>query len=131
VATAANSRLTADFLDLTGLWRQQGPVQRTRIIHLFCVVYPCLALAVYYWHREPQALIQIGGISQGFMLPLIAGATLFLRLRDTDRRVGPIFLTDILTWLAFFAISAVAAYSIFDLASKSLMPVLTRLGSSS
>ena len=43
------------------------------------------------------------------MLPLIAGATLYLRQRDTDRRVGPIFLTDILTWLAFFAITAVAA----------------------
>ena len=26
VATAANSRLTADFLDLTGIWRQHGPV---------------------------------------------------------------------------------------------------------
>jgi Mn2+/Fe2+ NRAMP family transporter len=128
VATAANSRLTADFLDLTGLWRQHGPVQRTRIIHLFCVLYPCLALGVYYGHREPQALIQIGGIAQGFMLPLIAGATLYLRQRDTDRRVGPIFLSDILTWLAFFAISAVAAYSIFDLGSKLLLPVFTRLG---
>ncbi len=29
------------------------------------------------------------------MLPLIAGATLYLRQRDTDRRVGPSFLTDI------------------------------------
>ena len=44
------------------------------------------------------------------MLPLIAGATLYLRQRDTDRRVGPTFLSDILTWLAFFAITAVAEF---------------------
>ncbi len=126
VATAANSRLTADFLDLTGIWRQHGPVQRTRVIHAFCVLYPCLALGVYYAYREPQALIQAGGLAQGMMLPLIAGAAIYLRQRDTDRRVGPIFLTDILTWLAFFAITAVAAYSVF-VGAKGLLPVVTRL----
>ena len=122
----ANSRLTADFLDLTGIWRQHGPVQRTRVIRAFCVLYPCLALGVYFAYREPQALIQAGGLAQGMMLPLIAGATIFLRQRDADRRVGPIFLTDILTWLAFFAISAVAGYSIF-VGTKGLLPVVTRM----
>jgi hypothetical protein len=48
------------------------------------------------------------------MLPFIAGATLYLRQRDADRRVGPSFLSDILTWFAFFSISAVALYSSFD-----------------
>jgi Mn2+/Fe2+ NRAMP family transporter len=123
VATAANSRLTADFLELTGLWRQSGPIQRTRVIHLFCVLYPCLALGFYYWHREPQAMIKIGGIAQALMLPLIAGAALFLRQRDTDRRVAPIFLSDILTWMAFFAISSVAAYTIFGFAAT-LLPAV-------
>jgi hypothetical protein len=89
------------------------------------VLYPCLSLGLYYAYREPQGLIKVGGIAQGLMLPLIAGATLFLRQRDTDRRVGPIFLTDMLTWIAFFAISAVAAYSTWDLVSKSLLPVVT------
>src|SRR3954447_23437150 len=127
VATAANSRLTADFLDLTGFWPQHGPAQRTRVTHLFCVLYPALSLSLYYAYREPQALIKIGGIAQGLMLPLIAGATLYLRQRDTDRRVGPIFLTDILTWLAFFAITAVAAYSIFDLVTKTFLPVVAKV----
>jgi Mn2+/Fe2+ NRAMP family transporter len=121
VATAANSRLTADFLDLTGVWRQHGPVQRTWVIRLFCVVYPCLALGVYFAFREPQGLIKVGGISQGLMLPLIAGAALYLRQRDADRRVGPSFLSDMLTWLAFFAITAVAAYSTYDFVSKTFL----------
>jgi hypothetical protein len=33
----------------------------------------------------------------------------------TDRGVGPTFLSDIFTWLAFFAITAVAGYSVCGL----------------
>jgi Mn2+/Fe2+ NRAMP family transporter len=115
VATAANSRLTADFLNLVGLWRPAGPAARDRVVKLFCVMYPTLALGLYYAFREPQSLIKAGGIAQALMLPLIAGATLYLRGRDDDRRVGPTFLTDMFTWLAFFGITAVAAYSVFGL----------------
>jgi Mn2+/Fe2+ NRAMP family transporter len=115
VATAANSRLTADFLDLTGLWKVRRAVGRERTIRFFCVVYPLLSLALYFLIREPKGLVTFGGYAQGLMLPLIAGATLYLRLRDTDRRVAPIFLTDVLAWFAFFAISAVAIYSVYDL----------------
>ena len=115
VATAANSRLTVDFLGLTGLYRPGGPRDRNRMVKVFCVIYPVLALGLYYAFREPQGLIKAGGIAQALMLPLIAGSTLYLRGRDVDRRVGPAFLSDIFTWLAFFGISAVAAYSVWGL----------------
>jgi Mn2+/Fe2+ NRAMP family transporter len=118
VATAANSRLTADFLNLAGLWRQPGMKSRERTIRFFCVVYPVLALSLYYAFREPQGLIKAGGIAQGLMLPLITGATLYIRGRDTDRRVGPMFLSDVFSWLAFFAITAVACYSVYDLGGQ-------------
>src|SRR5208337_323451 len=100
---------------LVGLWRPSGPAARERVIMLFCVIYPSLALGLYYAFREPQSLIKAGGIAQALMLPLIAGATLYLRGRDDDRRVGPTFLTDMFTWLAFFGITAVAVYSVFGL----------------
>ena len=118
VATAANSRLTADFLNLAGVWKQPTQKARERAVRAFCVGYPLLALGLYYAFREPQGLIQVGGIAQGLMLPLIAGATLYLRNRDNDRRVGPTFLSDACCWLAFFAITAVAGYSAYDLARK-------------
>ena len=120
VATAANSRLTADFLNLAGIWPQVGARSRERATRAFCVLYPLLALGLYYAFREPVGLIKVGGIAQGLMLPLISGATLYLRGRDTDRGVGPSFLSDIFCWLAFFLISGVASYTIFDLARKSL-----------
>ncbi len=118
VATAANSRLTADFLDLTGIWRGHALAGRERTVKAFCVGYPLLALGLFFAVREPKSLVAIGGYAQGLMLPVIAGATLYLRNRDTDRRVGPIFLTDIFVWLAFFAITAVAGFSVYDLADK-------------
>lgn len=120
VATAANSRLTADFLNLTGLWRFDDAQGRDRVIRVFCVLYPLGALSLYYATREPQFLIKVGGIAQGIMLPIIAGATLYLKQRDADRRVGPAFLTDVLTWLAFFGISIVAIYGVWDIVSKAL-----------
>ena len=55
------------------------------------------------------------------MLPLISGATLYLKQRDPDHRVAASHLSDILTWLAFFAISAVALYSTQDLFRKLVM----------
>src|SRR5262249_48970477 len=113
------SRLTADFLHLSGIWRVHDPRGRERVIRTFCILYPLLAVSVYFGFREPQSLIKVGGIAQGLMLPMISGAALFLKQRDSDRQVGPAFLTDILTWLAFFAISGVAIYGVYDLVGKS------------
>jgi len=120
VATAANSRLTVDFLKLIGLWRPEGPEGRERMVRVFCVIYPILALGLYYAFREPQGLIKAGGIAQALMLPLIAGATIYLRRRDNDPRVGPSVLSDVFTWLAFVGITAVASYSVYDLARSLL-----------
>jgi manganese transport protein len=114
VATAGNSRMTADFLARIGVWRAGEPAQRDRFVKLFCVVYPTLSLGLYYAFREPQGLIKAGGIAQALMLPFIAGATIYLRRRETDPSVAPSRLSDVLTWIAFVAITTVAVYSIFD-----------------
>ncbi|MFI5460081.1 MAG: Nramp family divalent metal transporter [Isosphaerales bacterium] len=125
VATAGNSRLTADFLGRLGLRLAAGPANREWLVKLFCVIYPTLSLGLYYAFREPQGLIKAGGIAQALMLPFIAGATIYLRRRDTDRRVGPSWLSVILTWIAFFAVTAVAVYSSFDQV-KGMLPGFIR-----
>ncbi len=114
VATAANSRLTVDFLHRAGIWQPASPAARDRMVKVFCVIYPAASLGLYYAYREPKALITAGGIAQAMMLPFIAGATIYLRRRDADPRVQPSRLSDILTWLAFLAISGVAVYSTFN-----------------
>ncbi len=126
VATAGNSRLTADFLGRLGRWNVTGPTERARVVRIFCVVYPTLSLGLYYLFREPQGLIKAGGIAQALMLPFIAGATIYLRRRDIDRRVGPSPASDVLTWVAFLAITAVAVYGIVDQARSALAAVTPR-----
>jgi Mn2+/Fe2+ NRAMP family transporter len=125
VATAGNSRLTADFLGHLGLGLATGHANRQRLVRLLCVVYPTLSLGLYYAFREPQGLIKAGGIAQALMLPFIAGATIYLIRRDPDHRVGPSRLSILLTWIAFLAVTAVAAYSSFDQA-KGLLSVFVR-----
>jgi Mn2+/Fe2+ NRAMP family transporter len=120
VATAGNSRLTVDFLGLLRIWDPHTPGQRDRLVKLFCILYPAISLVVYYAFREPQGLIKAGGMAQALMLPLISGATIYLRRRDGDPRVNPSLASDVFTWIAFVSISAVAAYSIYDMASKLL-----------
>ncbi len=115
VATAGNSRLTADFLALVGVVPQgrQGPREAT--IRAFCVFYPLLAFGLYVLVREPGNLVKVGGYAQGLMLPLIAGAALYLSRRDRDPRVEPNPLTKGLVIFAFLSITAVALYSLVDL----------------
>ena len=100
----------------SGIWRHSRPrrtgTDRSRSSACSIRSWPWASITP---SASPRALIKAGGIAQALMLPLIAGATLYLRKRDADRRVGPTFLTDILTWLAFFGISAVAVYSVFGL----------------
>ena len=82
--------MTADFLEPARYpGARSRAAEREWIVKLFCVIYPTLALGLYYAFREPQGLIKAGGIAQALMLPFIAGATIYLRRRDADRRVGP------------------------------------------
>ncbi|MDB5349435.1 MAG: mntH 1 [Planctomycetota bacterium] len=118
VATAGNSRLTADFLNLSGFWPQKTPVDRERIVKVFCVVYPLLSLGIFLAYSNPLKLITIGGAAQALMLPLIAGATLYLRYRDTDPRVAPSKVADLLSWTAFLGMTAVSVYYLGELALK-------------
>ena len=127
VATAANSRLTADFLHQLGLWKLAEPAARNFLVKVFCVLYPTLSLGLYYAFREPKGLIVAGGVAQSLMLPFIAGATLYLRQRDADRRVGPSFLSDIFTWIAFFSMTGVAIYSSYDQLPRLLASLMMSL----
>ncbi len=114
VATAANSRMTADFLNLGGFWRQKGPQDRERTVRFFCVLYPILAVILFLLYPAPLGLIMVGGAAQALMLPLIAGATLYLRYRDTDPRVAPSKLADLMSWIALLGTASVAVYTVGD-----------------
>ena len=79
--------------------------QRDRVVRTFCVV-PCVRLSLI----SPFANLRHSSRSAASLrndAPRHRGAHSTSN-SDADRRVSPAFISDILTWLAFFAISGVA-----------------------
>jgi Mn2+/Fe2+ NRAMP family transporter len=123
VASASHSRLSADFLSLTGIVRYTEPTARPKWIKRFCIFFPALALALYFWQRDPKLMVIIGGYCQGVTLPIISIAALYLRYKKTDRRLAPSWISDAGLWLAVILITAVAAYAITpDAVKEKFMP---------
>ncbi len=124
VASASHSRLTSDFLSLAGFVHFDSAAPRRTCIRRFCVFFPTLALVLYLVFRDPRAMVVFGGFFQAATLPIISGATIYLRYRRTDSRLAPSRLSDVLLWVAVISITVVAAYAIRDWAMNQLWPAL-------
>jgi manganese transport protein len=122
VASASHSRLTTDFLSLGGFIRIDSAEPRRICIRRFCVFFPLLALLLYFTFRDPRLMTIIGGFVQAATLPVISGATLYLRYRRTDPRIAPSRLSDICLWLAAISITIVAGYALWDWSLTQLWP---------
>ncbi|MSR59691.1 MAG: hypothetical protein EXS05_18955 [Planctomycetaceae bacterium] len=114
IASAGHSRLTADFLNMAGFVKLDNAYSRRRMIRILCVFYPLLALALYLWLGEPKEMVTFGGFAQGITLPVIAGATVFLRYRRTDPRIAPSKLSDVCLWIAFALLTLFAGKALWD-----------------
>ncbi|MBX7166060.1 MAG: Nramp family divalent metal transporter [Pirellulales bacterium] len=125
VASAANSRLTADFLGLVKAVRYRSDAQRHWWTGVFCVIYPAVGLLLYLYYRDPKLMVIIGGFVQAATLPIIAGAALYLRYRRTDPRLAPSRWSDFWLWFAFVTITIVAVFAIDAATGGNLMQILT------
>ena len=112
LSCAANSRLTADFLNLMGFANSKNPEQRASIIRKFCLIYPCLALFFYVVARDPTLMVKIGGIAQAMTLPMIASAAVYFRWYKLNPAIRPTALTGGLVLVALVSIWIVALYAV-------------------
>ncbi len=124
VASASNSRLTADFLDLSKIVRFTASDDRMRWIRYGCIFYPLLAMVLYLWVGDPKAMVILGGFFQAATLPVISGAAIYLRYRRTDPRLAPSRVSDVCLWLAFASIAIVALYAIPVWLVNDLLPAI-------
>jgi Mn2+/Fe2+ NRAMP family transporter len=112
VSSASNGRLLADFMGLTRTVKYTQPGQRQRWIVRFSCILPMIGLVLYLIYGDPNLMVIIGGFFQAATLPIIAGATLYLRYFRTDKRLAPSIWSDTLLWVAFLTIAAVSLYAI-------------------
>ncbi|MGE3315818.1 MAG: Nramp family divalent metal transporter, partial [Planctomycetaceae bacterium] len=124
VASASNSRLTADFLNISKIVRFQAAEDRARWIRYGCIFYPILALVFYLWWGDPKAMVVLGGFFQAATLPIISGAAVFLRYRRLDPRIAPSRWFDACLWFAFVTITIVAIYAISSWGMENLWPLI-------
>lgn len=99
VATASLARVVPDGLRVMGL----GPTNEVSYqtwIRGFSVVFPFLCVLAYSVFSQPAALVLIGGVMQGIMLPMLAGAALYFRYKRSDSRISPKILWDLFLWVS-------------------------------
>jgi Mn2+/Fe2+ NRAMP family transporter len=118
LSCAANSRMVTDFLSIVGLMAHPTPEQKARLIRMFCVLFPAVALLLYMIQRDPQLMVKLGGMAQAATLPMMAFATLYFRYFKLDRRLAPSKWSDLLLWIAAISILVVARYAVPDALAK-------------
>lgn len=111
-ATASNTRVLVDFLQLAGAIHIRDEGQRLFWRRLVVILLLSLFVGLHFWLGEPVFMVIIGGTAQAFMLPIIGFSTLYLRYRELDPAVRPHLLIDLLLWLCSTLMLAFALYSL-------------------
>lgn len=97
VANASHARTFSDALRVIGLIAPDE-VTRGRWIRWLSGFFPLLCLVIYLFIPQPVVLVMLSGLFQGMMLPMLAGAAIFLRYKKCDPALRPTKLWDVFLW---------------------------------
>jgi Mn2+/Fe2+ NRAMP family transporter len=112
-ATAANSRVYADMVQLLGGYDRGDYETRVRWRRRFVVILCVIPVALFFLRVDPNFMVKIGGIAQAMMLPVIAVGTLYLRHKHLPEQVKPSTFVTVSLWLAsLFTIFMMCYYTI-------------------
>jgi manganese transport protein len=111
-ASASNARLAADASSVFRLARYETDGDRAKVVKWGCVLLPLYASLLYCIWEKPVALVFIGGVGQGMMLPFLAGAALYFRYRKTHPRMRPGAWWTLALWISAAALALAGAYQL-------------------
>jgi Mn2+/Fe2+ NRAMP family transporter len=97
---AAQSRMYADMMRVLGRFERGDYARRLYWRRVFVVVLIVLPAVLYFLFASPVKMVVAGGIAQSVMLPILGGATLYLRHRCLPREVAPPAWVTAGVWLA-------------------------------
>ncbi|MGH7596961.1 MAG: Nramp family divalent metal transporter [bacterium] len=119
VHAASYPRLLIDFFELLGILRVgTDEKKRWKWLRLFTLLLITLYVFWYLLLEVPVKMVLISGVLQSFMLPILAGSTLYLRYKHLDQRLKPSKTISFLLWISAIAMLAFAIYSFITLLQK-------------
>jgi manganese transport protein len=109
-ATAAESRVAADFCRILGKFKAEDYEARLRYRKRFVWLLTCIPAGLFLIVGEPVGMVRAGGIAQALMLPVIAVSALVLRYKHLPEEVKPGFVHTAGLWLAAIATVVLMGY---------------------
>ncbi|HEY7184227.1 MAG TPA: Nramp family divalent metal transporter [Blastocatellia bacterium] len=119
-ATAANSRVFADMLRLTGAFSADDAASRARYRNLFIVLLTVVPVGLIFIFTDPVHMVRIGGIAQAMMLPVIGLGAVYLRHRHLPKDIQPSQWVTVGLWVATALIVWLMSYSVIEAVRKML-----------
>ncbi|MBL9200003.1 MAG: Nramp family divalent metal transporter [Opitutaceae bacterium] len=117
-ASASNARLAADALGVFGLKKYRDDADRGWWIKFFSAGLPLYAATLYIVWPKPVALVFIGGVGQGMLLPFLGLAALHFRYRRTAPELRPGIAWSAALWIAAAVLMLGGLYQVWDLVLK-------------
>lgn len=111
-ATAANTRLLADAMQVFRIHQFKSEEARQRAIRWFSVLLPCSWTILYLIWESPVTLVFVGAVAQGLMLPFLAVLALLLNHRHTHPALRTSLGWRIGLWLSAASMVAVGIYQV-------------------
>ncbi len=113
VATASNSRLGVDFLNLLGILKCDTEEKRKNAVRIACVVLPALFCIFYLSVGKPVTLVAVGAVAQALMLPFVSLAAIYFLYYQTHERLRPKASWIFGLWISCIAMTAVGFYQVW------------------
>jgi manganese transport protein len=107
---AAQSRMFADMVRILGGFPREDYARRLAWRRRFLVLLIAVPVTFYFLFESPVKMVVAGGIAQSLMLPVLAGAALYLRHRRLPPEVAPGPWTTAWLWIAGALILGVMVY---------------------
>ncbi len=112
VSTASNARLLVDAAALFKVTRYRTPEHRAWAVKVCVILLPALSVGLYMIWEKPVTLVLIGAVSQGLMLPFLAGAALYFRHRRLDAALRPGHAWTLCLWISALSMIAIGIYQV-------------------
>ena len=110
-ATAAHSRLFADFLAILGVYDKRSYSARLSVTRVFVVILLLLPSLTFMFLQEPVLMVKIGGVSEALMLPVIGFSTIYLRYSHLPKVILPKGWITLALWVTSVVMLVMMGYS--------------------